>query len=68
VRECWTCRRKIDLTLPKLIYRSIVLFSHKMLFHRRFGPLVTNIIPEASTLATMATLSSYNVVVDAEED
>jgi hypothetical protein len=68
VRECWTRRWEKELTLPEVIYYSIVLFSHMLPSHRKSSPPATHVIPEASTAAAMATLAAHGIAVDAEED
>jgi hypothetical protein len=66
-RECWTRRWK-ELILPKVIHCSIVLFSHRLPSHQKSGPPATHVIPEASAMATIATLASNGVAVDADEE
>jgi hypothetical protein len=67
-RECWTRRWEKELTLPKVIHYSIVLFSHRLPSHWKSDLPATHVISEASAMATMATLASHGVAVDADEE
>jgi hypothetical protein len=67
-RECWTRRWEKELTLPKVIYYSIVLFSHRLPSHRKSGPPAMHVIPEAFAAVAMATLASHGVAVDVDEE
>jgi hypothetical protein len=67
-RECWTRRWEKELTLPEVIHCSIVLFSHRLPSHRKSGPPVTHVIPEASAAAAMAMLASHGIAMDADEE
>jgi hypothetical protein len=67
-RECWRRQWKKELTLPKVIHCSIVLFSHRLPSHQKSGPPAMHVIPKASTAAAMATLASHGVAVDVDEE
>jgi hypothetical protein len=67
-KECCSRWWEKELTLSEIIHYSIVLFSHRLPFHRKFGPPATHVISEASAAATMATLAAHGVAVDVEEE
>jgi hypothetical protein len=67
-KEYWTRQWEKELTLPEVIYYSIVLFSHKLPSYRKSGPPTMHVIPEASAAAAMTTLAAHGVAMDAEED
>jgi hypothetical protein len=59
---------KMEMTLLEVIHYSIVLFFHRMSFHRKSGLLAMHVIPEASALVAMISLVLHKVIVETKEE
>lgn len=67
-RECWMRRWTKEATLPNVIYRITILFSHMMSCHANLRPPTMHLIPKAYVNVTMANLMFAGVVVDPKEE
>jgi hypothetical protein len=67
-REYWTRRWSPELTLPKRINCTSVLYSHHMPSHRAKGPPKTHLIPEVFVTMAMANLTAHDVGVDDDDE
>ena len=59
---------KMEKTLLEVIHYSIVLFFHRMSFHRKSSFFIMHVIPKASALVTMASLVLHKVIVETKEE
>ena len=57
-KECWTKQWASEVTHPKRISITTILYSHKMPSHKDKGPIKTHLIPKPSKIKALANLAA----------